>query len=165
MWQRALIWFVRLLALAAAVSVLAVFLVFGGAVRWAASDSAERSALERPDDPNWQYVKKLGGKAWGAASPREFSQFDDGNWTELCVVGGYMNPVVEFERAYGRADVPETTRRWFERSFPVEEFDLSVIWRDGVGKVSVLYFVHGGDPETQHLARCFARADAAEMTP
>jgi hypothetical protein len=155
-----LIWTTRVLLLAAATLVLAIGAFVGGIIWSSFSDQAERRVLQRPDDANWQYARSLGSAAWEGSNPSTFAGLNSGRWKELCVVGGYNKPTVEFERAFGRMDISDETRRWFSRPFPVEEFDLAIIWRDEMGRIDVLDYVGGGAVETQHLSKCLHRDGA-----
>jgi hypothetical protein len=121
---------------------------------WMWQDRRERLAMERPNDPNWRFVKQLGDRAWRDPSAETFAALDGGRWRQLCVVGGYNNPVAEFERAFGAGNVTPAVRVWFERPFPVEEYDLVVIFSNANGNVDALYMIGGGDAETQHYGWC-----------
>ena len=103
--------------------------------------------VENPSDPNWQFLKRFelpDRRVRAQRDPEQFASFNGGNWLVLCLFGGYMNPVTEYEKRFGPSKIEERVRRWYQSgSFSpndgVGEFDFAALFEDKAGDVRSLY--------------------------
>jgi hypothetical protein len=124
--------------------------------------SLQRPAYET-ELPAYQQVSKIveGGANSDHEVQIDFASVNDGNWTMLCVTGGYGYPVEDLQRAVAvepgiKVNISsDLIKKW---KGAVEEFEGSVAFAAADGEVTVFRHPAFGHELYQHGNQCTTRA-------
>jgi hypothetical protein len=93
----------------------------------------------------------------------DFASVNDGNWTILCITGGYGHPLEVLQRAAAtepgtKVNIQSALQEKWSDGMAVEEFEGSVAFAAGDGAVTVFRHPAFGHELYQHGNQCTTRA-------